>query len=80
MIVNITLKDGDVVSFETDQISDDQKKITANTIIRKVATLEIMNESLVIASQVHRSTLEDLLMNCDEAKIEEVSNDQKSAD
>ena len=70
MIVNITLKDGDVVSFETDQISDDQKKITANTIIRKVATLEIMNESLVIASQVHRSTLEDLLMNCDEAKIE----------
>ena len=42
MIVNITLKDGDVVSFETDQISDDQKKITANTIIRKVATLEIM--------------------------------------
>tara|TARA_B100000029_G_C16771784_1_gene665842 strand:- start:103 stop:330 length:228 start_codon:yes stop_codon:yes gene_type:complete len=75
MIVNITLKDGDVVSFETDQISDDQKKITANTIIRKVATLEIMNESLVIASQVHRSTLEDLLMNCDEAKIEKDSND-----
>ena len=78
MIVNITLKDGDVVSFETDQISDDQKKITANTIIRKVATLEIMNESLVIASQVHRSTLEDLLMNCDEAKIEKDSNDQKA--
>ena len=75
MIVNITLKDGDVVSFETDQISDDQKKITANTIIRMVATLEIMNESLVIASQVHRSTLEDLLMNCDEAKIEKDSND-----
>ena len=75
MIVNITLKDGDVVSFETDQISDDQKKITANTIIRKVATLEIMNESLVIARQVHRSTLEDLLMNCDEAKIEKDSND-----
>ena len=75
MIVNITLKDGDVVSFETDQISDDQKKITANTIIRKVATLEIMNESLVIASQVHRSTLEDLLMNYDEAKIEKDSND-----
>ena len=75
MIVNITLKDGHVVSFETDQISDDQKKITANTIIRKVATLEIMNESLVIASQVHRSTLEDLLMNCDEAKIEKDSND-----
>ena len=75
MIVNITLKDGDVVSFETDQISDDQKKITDNTIIRQVATLEIMNESLVIASQVHRSTLEDLLMNCDEAKIEKDSND-----
>ena len=80
MIISIINKEGKEIAFNIDNINDDNKKKAANAIVRKVATLEILNEALSITNHTHRLTLENLLMDCDEAKIEEESNDQKATD
>tara|TARA_R110000824_G_scaffold385252_1_gene579446 strand:+ start:612 stop:833 length:222 start_codon:yes stop_codon:yes gene_type:complete len=72
MIVNITTKEGEQ-GFETNNIGDVQKRNVAHTIIQKVANLEILYEALSFANQAHRATLEDLLMGCEDAKMEEES-------
>jgi RNase P/RNase MRP subunit p29 len=78
MIVNIHTKEGEVV-FETNNIDDIKKRNKAHVIIQKVANLEIVNEALAFAGQAHRTTLEDLLMGCTDAKIDVEKSYQKSA-
>ena len=78
MIVNIHTKEGEVV-FETNNIDDIKKRNTAHVIIQKVANLEILNEALTFAGQAHRTTLENLLMDCADAKIDVEKSYQKSA-
>ena len=77
MIINIKTSEGEVV-FETNDIDDDNKRNTAHAIIHKVANLEIINEALVYANKAHRSTLEDLLMGCEDAKIDPQNEEQKT--
>lgn len=77
MIINIKTSEEEVV-FETNNIDDEKKRNTAHAIIHKVASLEIINEALVYANRVHRSTLEDLLMGCEDAKIDPQEEEQKA--
>jgi len=77
MIINIKTSEGEVV-FETNEIDDDKKRNTAHAIIHKVANLEILNEALMYARNAHRSTLEGLLMGCEDAKIDPQDEEQKA--
>jgi len=40
-------------------------------IVQKVGNLSVVIEALDFASRTHRANLEQLLMSCDEAKIEQ---------
>ena len=79
MIINIKTSEGEEVVFETNDIDDEKKRNTAHTIIHKVANLEIINEALMFASKAHRSTLEGLLMGCEDAKIDPQDEEQRAA-
>ena len=61
------------VAYETDDIDDDQKKITSNAIIRTVSVLDIVSKALQLANGVYRESLKNTLLECEEAKLETVA-------
>ena len=56
------------VAYETDDIDDDQKKITSNAIIRTVSVLDIVSKALQLANGVYRESLKNTLLECEEAR------------
>ena len=79
MIIGINTKEGED-TFETNNIDDINTKNKVHIIIQKVANLEIINEALTFAGQVHRTALEELLKDCSDAKIDVNKSDQKATD
>ena len=69
MKVTIEKNEGDRLDYETNNISDDTKRLTANAIIHKVAALDIVTEALNFASQAHRASLDKLLTDCKESQV-----------
>jgi hypothetical protein len=70
MIVTIKNDDGEFL-FDINKIEDEAKRQEAGVIVQKVGNLSVIIEALDFASRTHRANLEQLLMNCDEAKIEQ---------
>jgi len=70
MIVTIKNDDGEFL-FDINKIEDDAKKQEAGVIVQKVGNLSVIIEALDFASRTHRANLEQLLMECEEAKIEQ---------
>ena len=66
------------LGFETNNIDSIDTKNKVHVIIQKVANLEIINEALTFAGQVHRTALEELLKDCSDAKIDVNKSDQKA--
>ena len=46
--------------------------------MQKVGNLSVIIEALDFASRTHRANLEQLLMECDEAKVEQESSTEES--
>ena len=69
MVVTIKNDDGEFL-FDINKIEDDAKKQEAGVIVQKVGNLSVIIEALDFASRTHRANLEQLLMECEEAKIE----------
>jgi ribonuclease PH len=69
MIVTIKNDDGEFL-FDINKIEDEAKKQEAGVIVQKVGNLSVIIEALDFASRTHRANLEQLLMQCEEAKIE----------
>jgi hypothetical protein len=70
MIVTIKNDDGEFL-FDINKIEDEAKRQEAGVIVQKVGNLSVVIEALDFASRTHRANLEQLLMKCDEAKIEQ---------
>lgn len=77
MIVTIKNDDGEFL-FDIDKIADEDKKQEAGVIVQKVGNLSVIIEALDFASRTHRANLEQLLMECDEAKVEQESSTEES--
>ena len=77
MIVTIKNDDGEFL-FDINKIDDDAKRQEAGVIVQKVGNLSVVIEALDFASRTHRANLEQLLMECDEAKIEETNEDSET--
>jgi hypothetical protein len=69
MIITIKNESGENV-FDINKINDEQKKQEATITIQKVGTLQVVIEALDFASRTHRANLEQLILECDEAKVE----------
>jgi len=69
MIVTIKNDDGEFL-FDINKIDDEAKRQEAGVIVQKVGNLSVVIEALDFASRTHRANLEQMLMECDEAKIE----------
>ena len=69
MIVSIT-NDDQTTAFDISNIADEQVKQEATVIVQKVGNLQVIIEALDFASRTHRGILEDILVACDESKIE----------
>jgi len=78
MIVTIKNDDGEFL-FDINKIDDEQKKQEATVIVQKVGNLQITIEALDFASRTHRANLEQLLMSCEEAKIEQEETEQSDS-
>ena len=77
MIVTIKNDDGEFL-FDINKIEDEAKKQEAGVIVQKVGNLSVIIEALDFASRTHRANLEQLLMQCEEAKIEQESSTEES--
>ena len=77
MIVTIKNDDGEFL-FDINKIADEDKKQEAGVIVQKVGNLSVIIEALDFASRTHRANLEQLLMDCDEAKVEQESSTEES--
>jgi hypothetical protein len=77
MIVTIKNDDGEFL-FDINKIADEDKKQEAGVIVQKVGNLSVIIEALDFASRTHRANLEQLLMACDEAKVEQESSTEES--
>ena len=77
MIVTIKNDDGEFL-FDINKIADEDKKQEAGLIVQKVGNLSVIIEALDFASRTHRANLEQLLMECDEAKVEQESSTEES--
>ena len=77
MIVTIKNDDGEFL-FDINKIEDDAKKQEAGVIVQKVGNLSVIIEALDFASRTHRANLEQLLMECEEAKVEQESSTEES--
>ena len=77
MIVTIKNDDGEFL-FVINKIADEAKKQEAGVIVQKVGNLSVIIEALDFASRTHRANLEQLLMECDEAKVEQESSTEES--
>ena len=71
MIITVKKDDGELV-YDVNKIEDEGKQNEARVIISKVGSLEVILEALTFASATHRTNLEKLLDECDEAKVEEI--------
>ena len=70
MLVKIETKDGRT-EHNTDAIKDANARLSAEVLVRKVSTLEILREALQIANVVHRKSLEDICANAPESLVQE---------
>jgi len=77
MIVTIKNDDGEFL-FDINKIDDEAKKQEAGVIVQKVGNLSVVIEALDFASRTHRANLEQLLMSCEEAKIEQTNEEETS--
>lgn len=69
MVITIRNDEGVETNFDINLISDEQKKQEATVIVQKVGNLQVTIEALDFASRTHRANLEQLLLDCDEAKL-----------
>ena len=69
MIITIKNDDG-TISYDINNIQDEQTKANAHVTINKVGTLETVLEALNFASATHRGNLESLLKDTPEAVVE----------
>ena len=74
MIVTINNDDGETL-FDINKIDDETKQQEARVIVQKVGNLGTVIEALDFASRTHRANLEQLLTSCEEAKVEEKTNE-----
>jgi len=77
MIVTIKNDDGEFL-FDINKIADADKKQEAGVIVQKVGNLSVIIEALDFASRTHRANLEQLLMECEEAKVETETTEEES--
>ena len=70
MIITIKKDDETVTSWDTNNISDDNIKMDANVIIRKVEILGVVAEGLQFSSDTFRNNLTTLLQGRDEAIVD----------
>ena len=77
MIVTIKNDDGEFL-FDINKIEDEAKKQEAGVIVQKVGNLSVIIEALDFASRTHRANLEQLLMQCEEAKIENTTESEET--
>ena len=77
MIVTIKNDDGEFL-FDINKIDDEAKRQEAGVIVQKVGNLSVVIEALDFASRTHRANLEQLLMSCEEAKIEQTNEEETS--
>tara|TARA_R100001440_G_scaffold9136_1_gene17271 strand:- start:1275 stop:1544 length:270 start_codon:yes stop_codon:yes gene_type:complete len=77
MIISIKKDNGDI-SYDVNNISDQDKQSEARVIISKVGTLETMLEAINFASATHRANLEKLLEDCEEALIDSAPTEEVS--
>jgi hypothetical protein len=66
MIITIKNEEGET-NFDINNISDDVVKQEATVIVQKVGNLQVIIEALDFASRAHRSNLEALLKDREEA-------------
>jgi len=69
MIITIRNEQGVETNYDIKKIGDEQKQQEATVIVQKVGNLQVTIEALDFASRTHRANLEQLLLNCDEAKV-----------
>jgi ribosomal protein L1 len=80
MIITIKNDEGVTTNFDINLISDEQKKQEATVIVQKVGNLQVTIEALDFASRTHRANLEQLLNECEEAKVEGESTEETLED
>ena len=69
MLVKIETKEG-TTQHDTNAIKNADARLSAEVLVRKVSTLEILREALQIANVVHRKSLEDICASAPESLIE----------
>jgi translation initiation factor IF-3 len=79
MIVTIKNDDGEFL-FDINKIDDEAKRQEAGVIVQKVGNLSVVIEALDFASRTHRANLEQLLMECDEAKVEQTDEESETTE
>jgi len=78
MIITIRNDEGIETQFDVNKIEDEQKKQEATVIVQKVGNLQVIIEALDFASRTHRANLEQLLLTCDEAKVESTNESNET--
>jgi hypothetical protein len=78
MIITIRKDEGIETQFDVNKIEDEQKKQEATVIVQKVGNLQVIIEALDFASRTHRANLEQLLLSCDEAKVESTTESNET--
>ena len=76
MIITIKNDDG-TLSYDVNNIKDEQTKVNAQVTINKVGTLETVLEALNFASATHRGNLEALLKDTPEAIVENEESEEE---
>jgi translation initiation factor IF-3 len=66
--------------FDINKIDDEAKRQEAGVIVQKVGNLSVVIEALDFASRTHRANLEQLLMECDEAKVEQTDEESETTE
>ena len=78
MIITIRNDEDIETQFDVNKIEDEQKKQEATVIVQKVGNLQVIIEALDFASRTHRANLEQLLLTCDEAKVESTNESNET--
>lgn len=76
MIVKIQTQDG-VAEYDVSKIDNNDSKIQAEVLVRKVSTIETLREALQIANVVHRKSLEDVVIKAPESKVQTENSEDK---
>jgi len=75
MIITVSKEDGQVV-YDVNKVNDEQKQQGARVTIQKVGFLDTIVEALSFASNTHRANLEEMLSTCEEAIVENNSEEE----